>query len=115
MDDSPSTETPSKEESITVETDKAVVVEDNSDDNFEFEELPVNDKDKSIDAPLLSEDSQLLKTLKEKEILTIDFTDEDDLETAFNRQLEQDVDEAVTLLFDGIKKQPEAVALIKHL
>jgi len=116
MDDVQPTDTPPKGDDVEVEKGKdadATVPDD--EDKFDFEDLPVKEDEGDDIITPLSGDSQLLKTLKEKEIFTIDFTDDDDLETAFNRQLEQDVDDAITVLFEGIKKQPEAVALIKHL
>lgn len=113
MDDAQISDTPPTEDV----SDKPVENTNTTDDTFEFEPLPSGaDVDSKDDANgTVSDDMKWLNSLKEREVLTIDFTEEDDAETIFNRQLEQDVNDAITEIFADVKQQPEAVALIKHL
>lgn len=55
------------------------------------------------------------KTLKEKNLFTVELEEGDDLETAWDKQITKDVDDAIADMFSELKKDKEAIALIKHL
>lgn len=112
------TDNPPTEEDVVDKTtddkDKKSKVE--VDDDFAFEPLPVDtvpdDKGGTV---VETGDESLLKTLKERELLTIELEEGEDLESAYVRQLENDVTEAVEQLFEGVKRDKEGIALLKHL
>lgn len=114
-DDSTFQEEEPKEVVTTTEKTKAEEVDnDINSDNFS------NTFDDTIDDVVVDNDKTIqfqstINRLKESQILTIEVVEGDTEETVYERQLESDVNTAITTLFEDVKRNSEAVLLLKHL
>ena len=92
----------------TKETETEFEINFDTDDSDE-------DKSKTDATTNISTDETTFETLKQKNLFTVELEEGDDLETAWDKQITKEVDEAITDMFSEIKQDKEAIALIKHL
>lgn len=82
--------------------------------NFDVDEKGKEGKLTDVTTSINTEDATF-QTLKEKNLFTVELEESDDLETAWDKQITKDVDDAIADMFSELKKNKEAIALIKHL
>ena len=113
--DDDTTDDKTKPAKVDATTSKEGDKSKDSEDEFEINFDTGTDADDSKTDTSTTIEDTTFKTLKEKNLFTVELEEGDDLETAWDKQITKDVDDAITEMFSELKKDKEAIALIKHL